>query len=744
MALGAATLAVWASPAAASNPDVTVTQTVDQDTVVAGDEIDYHLTIDNTGDVALTGVTVLDPKTPDCAGEVANLDPGDTVTVDCSYTTVDPDDVGTRTNKAAVTSNEGALEISNQVSTTVEAPLHELTVTKAATEASVIAGDTIHYQVEVANTGNLDLTGVALTDTNVPDCDSSIGDMAPDDSTTVDCTYTTGASDVGTFSNTATGSSNETSPTDSNQVDVTVAAEDFALSATKSVDEASVVAGEDLHYHVAISNDGNRTVTGISVADVKAPDCAGGVTDLAPGANTTVDCAYTTTAGDVGTYSNTATVSSNEADDAVSNQVSSTVVAASPSITIQQTVDESSVFVTQNIDLHLTLHNTGNQTLTGVTIIDPHATDCAGAVDDLAPGASTTIDCAHVALSTEIGTYHNTAAVDTNQTTLLASNQIHATIQGVSCGEPVTVYISEGQVPTNGDDVIFGTPGPDVINALGGRDIVCSIGGADVIDGGSGNDFLFGLNGDDTIHGGSGNDNIDGGEGNDTLFGDGGNDEVHGSDGDDHVDGGPGRDLVIGEIGNDVVTGGSDDDNILGNQGNDSIDGGGGNDTIFAGADVDTVVGGPGNDSVNGGGGDDTISGGDGVDFLTGKAGNDTITGDDGADTLLGGDGNDTLDGNAGNDQVYGQAGNDIMNGESENDILSGGDGNDIGHGNGGNDIVFGDAGNDHVFGDAGIDRVLGGSGNDHISGGTGIDDCEGDTGFDAGDSSCETSHNIP
>ena len=173
----------------------------DQTTVVAGDPIDYHLTVTNTGDVSLTGLAIIDPKAPDCAGPVADLAPTEDVVVDCSYTTVDPDDVGTYSNAAVVTSDQGALALSETVNTTVEAPLSELTVTKSADETSVIAGDDIHFHVEVTNSGNQPLTGVSVTDAVTPACDSVVGALAPDASTTIDCTYITGAGDVGTVSN---------------------------------------------------------------------------------------------------------------------------------------------------------------------------------------------------------------------------------------------------------------------------------------------------------------------------------------------------------------------------------------------------------------------------------------------------------------------------------------------------------------------------------------------------------------
>ena len=42
----------------------------------------------------------------------------------------------------------------------------------------VVSGDTATFTINVTNTGNVDLTDVEVTDTNAPDCDSTIGALA--------------------------------------------------------------------------------------------------------------------------------------------------------------------------------------------------------------------------------------------------------------------------------------------------------------------------------------------------------------------------------------------------------------------------------------------------------------------------------------------------------------------------------------------------------------------------------------
>lgn len=157
---------------------------------------------------------------------------------------------------------------------------------------------------------------------------------------------------------------------------------------------------------------------------------------------------------------------------------------------------------------------------------------------------------------------------------------------------------------TAGDDVINGTVGGDVIDALGGDDLVNGMNGADTILGGDGADQIHGQGGDDLIYGGTGDDDLKGQGGDDTLYGGDGADKIDGGNDDDFLSGGFGDDTLTGGQGSDTLQGGSGDDILNGGQGtdtfllesaqgigNDQIDGGGGSDTIdLANADGWTVT----------------------------------------------------------------------------------------------------------------------------------------------------------
>ncbi|WP_338459949.1 retention module-containing protein [Pseudomonas sp. TE3-3-F2023] len=132
--------------------------------------------------------------------------------------------------------------------------------------------------------------------------------------------------------------------------------------------------------------------------------------------------------------------------------------------------------------------------------------------------------------------------------------------------------VSFGSVAGNGVEAIQGYVAGQLGVALGdvdGRvlhkyivehvsefDVSRSNDGNDILNGGAGNDLLFGQGGDDTLDGGKGNDILIGGLGKDTLLGGEGNDILLGGKGDDTMTGGSGADTFVwkaGDTGKDVI-----------------------------------------------------------------------------------------------------------------------------------------------------------------------------------------------
>lgn len=112
-------------------------------------------------------------------------------------------------------------------------------------------------------------------------------------------------------------------------------------------------------------------------------------------------------------------------------------------------------------------------------------------------------------------------------------------------GDPFATANLANNTPTDGDDVLYGTPAGDTLDAGAGNDVALGVSGDDTILGGEGNDLIHGGEGDDVLDGGAGNDIVRGGWGADQLAGGTGHDELYGEWGGDTYHYQPGEGEVI-------------------------------------------------------------------------------------------------------------------------------------------------------------------------------------------------------
>jgi len=115
---------------------------------------------------------------------------------------------------------------------------------------------------------------------------------------------------------------------------------------------------------------------------------------------------------------------------APSQVITSTLIAApNPALSVTKALGpgDDTVAVGETIDYTVTVANTGNVPLSGITLSDPNAT-CEAVATTLAVGASDDVACTHVAVEGDIGTYSNTATGDSTETAAVASNQVDTTV----------------------------------------------------------------------------------------------------------------------------------------------------------------------------------------------------------------------------------------------------------------------------------------------------------------------------
>ena len=473
-----------------------------------GDTIDYTVVATNNGTVTLSGVVISDPGATlgacTLGGGATNVSgtfvmpPGATVTCPASKSVAAASLVNdTLTNVATVTANPPtgmpALNVSDddtravlvQRSLGIVKSVTSVTGGPSATSYDSV-GDVINYDIVVTNTGEVALPAVSVTDPAVTlSCTPAVPAASLAAGASITCTgahtVTQGDLDAGTYTNTATADSGATEPVSDGATATAVQETSLLLSKEVTGVDGGVDAdgpflfdsvGDVVHYSVVATNDGNVTLTGVVVADPSAAglDCnpADGlqtsVASLAPGASVVCTTTYTVTQGDLdaGHHLNAATADSDQTGE-VPTEVD---VAADqhPTLGIDKSqVSGPSPFAATGATLgyEIVVTNTGNVTLTAVTVSDPGAAglDCSPAdglqtsVASLAPGASFTCTASHVTTQADLdgGAHSNTAtAVAANAPDVSDTVRTPATRNpGISVSKivsdtPGTVYDSVG------------------------------------------------------------------------------------------------------------------------------------------------------------------------------------------------------------------------------------------------------------------------------------------------------------
>ncbi|MFL6122496.1 hypothetical protein [Actinophytocola sp.] len=287
-----------------------------------------------------------------------------------------------------------------------------LTVTGPATP--VREGDLVELAVDITNTGSLPLHDIALS--GADRCTPAVfAPLAPHASTTATCVVTAVAGQT-THALTVTGTYLESSGGDGRTVRATAADDTVVLPAEYAVsrvpDRLTAHAGTPVTFAVALRNNTDGDLTGLTYTDSATADCAPAPPVLAARTTATLEC---TVPAVTGTFASegvlTGTDATGTAISVRSQQV--TVVVIDPTITVTQTVAPDAVYRGQPVEAAYTVTHSGRQE--DGPLVDVHVTTnlpgCAvDPVPALAPGDSVTVPCTGTPESTMDATVAVTAS----------------------------------------------------------------------------------------------------------------------------------------------------------------------------------------------------------------------------------------------------------------------------------------------------------------------------------------------
>jgi uncharacterized repeat protein (TIGR01451 family) len=372
--------------------------------------------VTNTGNVTLADPKVKEGQftgsgalSPLSCPSTPQLQPGEQMTCTATYVVTQADvDAGVILNDATASGTPPTGPDTVSPPSAVDLPeiqSPDLNLTKTADtfqlSAPASAGDTITYNFISTNTGNVTLTNVSITDP-LPGLSGLVyswpaapGVLLPGQHVTATATYqlTQADLDAGHVANVAT-----TVGTPPSGADVTPppATTDTplplspGLTLAKTADASAIgtpsAVGDTITYRFAATNTGNVTLTNVSITDPLPglsaltyvwPAAAG---TLLPGQVVTATATYQLSqadldAGHVANAATTVGTPPSGPDVTPPPATTDTPLALSPGLTLGKTADASAVgtpsAVGDTITYHFTATNTGNVTLTNVTITDP-------------------------------------------------------------------------------------------------------------------------------------------------------------------------------------------------------------------------------------------------------------------------------------------------------------------------------------------------------------------------------------
>jgi uncharacterized repeat protein (TIGR01451 family) len=368
--------------------ELSLSKTPDLQMVQSGGATIFTITLTNTGNVALVPVEVGDPLAANCEQTVGSLAVGATA----SYTCTESNVTASFTNTAVAT---GTAALGGQVVTVTDTAVVQvitpaLTISKTPDTQLAQSGNTVTFTITITNSGDVDLTNVTVSDVFASNCNQSLGDLTVGAGSSYTCTLTVTAD----LTNTAT-----VTGTPPAGLDVTASDDAFvnvispSLQIGKTPDSQFALSGDTVTFTITVTNTGDVDLDNVTVGDALAPNCDQSLGNLAVGASSSYTCTLTVTAD----LTNTATVTGapplgsdvTASDDAFVDVIS-------PAIQISKTPDAQTIARNDTAAFTITVTNTGDITLTNVTVSDAQAPGCNQSLGDLASGAITTYTCSRV------------------------------------------------------------------------------------------------------------------------------------------------------------------------------------------------------------------------------------------------------------------------------------------------------------------------------------------------------------
>ncbi|MBN6035775.1 DUF11 domain-containing protein [Amycolatopsis sp. 195334CR] len=344
-----------------------------------GETAPFTVTVKNTGDSPLRDVTVADPK---CGTKITKLEANAEKTYNCEVEATESIDKTIRANGTDGTQRLVLASAEQQL--TVINP--GLTLSKKALGGPYREGDSVLFEVQVANTGDEDLENIKVTDTQAPECARTINLLLAGTSEGYQCAMTAkDDTEVKTVASTVATDKKPLTSEASAQVDVIHPAMEFSHEATPT----QLYPGDPVTVELKVTNTGDVPLTGLTVTDDRDPSCGFTAETLAPQTTETRTCTFE---ADQDVTSTATAIATDPLGGQLEDTKETKVDVLGPGITAKLVGPAKPVNPGQRAALVVQVTNSGDAVLTDVAVEDP-LTGCAATIGTLQPGQVHDVPC---------------------------------------------------------------------------------------------------------------------------------------------------------------------------------------------------------------------------------------------------------------------------------------------------------------------------------------------------------------
>ncbi|WP_299881450.1 hypothetical protein [uncultured Cocleimonas sp.] len=487
---------------ATQDPEWVLTKTTNSKPTKKDDVVSYSFSLENTGNVSITNVNLTDVK---CNSGTLSLDSGDNAPIDtlnvgetwvysCEHTVTQAEvDAGSIVNNASATgtTTSGNMDPAPATNTITIVSDPKWTLTKTSSSTPTKQGDVVAYSFSLENTGNVTVSGITLNDTQ---CDalptspisgdvSNPGVLDTDETWVYSCNHTViqDEVDAGSVVNNASatgtpeGTESLAAAPATNTISITPTPS-WALTKTSS--STPTKEGDVVAYSFSLENTGNVTVSGITLNDaqcnaVPSSPVSGDVSN--PGVLDTDEtwiysCNHTVTQAEVdaGSVVNNASATGTPAGTESLSDVSATntiSITAAPSWTLDKTTSSSPTKENDTVTYSFSLENTGNVTVSGISLIDaqcdtaPTTPDSGDAVNPGVLDADETwvYSCDHTVTQAEVDAgkvVNNASATGTPEGTESLADAPATNTITITPAPAWTLDKTSGSTPTKENDTV--------------------------------------------------------------------------------------------------------------------------------------------------------------------------------------------------------------------------------------------------------------------------------------------------